>query len=133
MKKLALLVLPLLLLGAVAASGCGKTPGGTNNPAPSGPVTQVEMDATNFAVSSVTVKSGVPFKFVDPTDTGGLHIICAGHNGKCIANADAPSELADPGFTINPGDTKTVTFDKPGTYQVACTVHPDMNLTITVQ
>src|SRR6185437_10144420 len=28
MKKLALLVLPLLLLGAVAASGCGKTPGG---------------------------------------------------------------------------------------------------------
>ena len=132
MKKLALLVLPLLLLGAVAASGCGKTPGG-NNPAPSGPVTQVEMDATNFVVSSVTVKSGVEFKFVDPTDTGGLHIICAGHNGKCIANADAPSELADPGFTINPGDTKTVTFDKPGTYQVACTVHPDMNLTITVQ
>ena len=132
MKKLALLVLPLLLLGAVAASGCGKTPGG-NNPAPSGPVTQVEMDATNFAVSAVTVKAGVAFKFVDPTSTGGLHIICAGHNGKCIANADAPSELADPGFTINPGDTKTVTFDKPGTYQIACTVHPDMNLTITVQ
>jgi len=132
MKKLALLVLPLLLLGAVAASGCGKTPGGTNT-GPSGPVDHVEMDATNFAVSAVTIKAGVPFKFVDPTDTGGLHIICTGHNGKCIANADAPSELADPGFTINPGDTKTVTFDKAGTYQVACTVHPDMNLTITVQ
>ena len=132
MKKLALLVLPLLLLGAIAAAGCGKTPGGTNT-GPSGPVDHVEMDATNFAVSAVTIKAGVPFKFVDPTDTGGLHIICTGHNGKCIANADAPSELADPGFTINPGDTKTVTFDKAGTYQVACTVHPDMNLTITVQ
>ena len=132
MKKLALLVLPLLLLGALAASGCGKTPGGANT-GPSGPVDHVEMDATNFAVSAVTIKAGVPFKFVDPTDTGGLHIICTGHNGKCIANADAPTELADPGFTINPGDTKTVTFDKPGTYQVACTVHPDMNLTITVQ
>ncbi len=131
MKKLALLVLPLLLLGAIAAAGCGKTPGGGSTV--SGPVDHVEMDATNFAVSSVTIKAGVPFKFVDPTDTGGLHIICTGHNGKCIANADAPSELADPGFTINPGDTKTVTFDKPGTYQVACTVHPDMNLTITVQ
>ena len=132
MKKLALLVLPLLLLGAVAASGCGKTPGGTNT-GPSGPVDHVEMDATNFVVSAVTIKAGVPFKFVDPSDTGGLHIICAGHNGKCIANADAPSELADPSFTINPGDTKTVTFAKAGTYQVACTVHPDMNLTITVQ
>jgi plastocyanin len=131
MKKLALLVLPLLLLGAVAAAGCGKTPGTPSGP--SGPVDHVEMDATNFAVSAVTVKAGVPFNFVDPTDTGGLHIICAGHNGKCVANADAPSALADPGFTINPGDTKTVTFDKPGTYQVACTVHPDMNLTITVQ
>ena len=132
MKKIALLVLPLLLLGATAVAGCGKTPG-TSNPGSSGPVTQVEMDATNFAVSAVTIKAGVPFKFVDPSDTGGLHIICAGHNGKCIANADAPAELADPGFTINPGDTKTVTFAKAGTYQVACTVHPDMNLTITVQ
>ncbi len=47
MKKLALLVLPLLLLGAVAVSGCGKTPGGTNNPGSSGPVDHAEMDPTN--------------------------------------------------------------------------------------
>lgn len=132
MKKLAFLVLPLLLLGALAASGCGKTPGG-GGPTTSGPVDHIEMDATNFAQSAITIKSGVPFKFVDPTDTGGLHIICAGDNGKCIADANAPKDLADPGFTINPGESKTVTFDKPGTYRIACTVHPDMNLTITVQ
>jgi plastocyanin len=131
MKKLALLVVPLLLLGVIAAAGCGKTPGGNNTA--TGPVDHVQLDATNFVQSQITIKSGVPFKFVDPSDTGGLHIICTGQNGKCIADANAPSELADPGFTINPGETKTVTFDKPGTYQIACTVHPDMNLKITVQ
>lgn len=132
MKKLAVLVLPLLLLGAIAAAGCGKTPGG-NTAGNSGPVDNVHMDAVNFVVSSITVKAGVPFKFVDPSDTGGLHVICAGENGKCVADPNAPKELADPGFQINPGETKTVTFDKPGTYHIACTVHPDMNLTITVQ
>lgn len=133
MKKLAVLVLPLLLLGTMAVAGCGKTPGGTGSTTPSGPVDQVTMDATNFVQHSVTVKSGTPFKFVDPSDSGGLHVICAGENGKCIADPNAPKELGDPGFTINPGDTKTVTFDKPGTYHIACTVHPDMNLTVTVQ
>ncbi|HEU5348560.1 MAG TPA: plastocyanin/azurin family copper-binding protein [Ktedonobacterales bacterium] len=132
MKKLAVLVLPLLLLGAIAAAGCGKTPGGANT-GPSGPVDHVDLTTTDFAQTAITIKAGVPFKFVNPSDTGGLHIICAGDNGKCIANPDAPKELADPGFTTNPGDTTTVTFDKPGTYKIACTVHPAMNLTITVE
>lgn len=133
MKKLAILMLPLLLLGAVMAAGCGKTPGGTGNNGPSGPVDHVDLTATDFAQTAITVKAGTAFKFVDPSDTGGLHIICAGDNGKCIADANAPAELADPGFTINPGETKTVTFDKPGTYHIACTVHPAMNMTVTVQ
>lgn len=131
MKKLAILMLPLLLLGAIVAAGCGKTPGG-NTSAPSGPVDHVDLTQTDFAQTAITVKAGTPFKFINPSDTGGLHIICVGHNGKCIANPDAPKELADPGFTTNPGDTTTVTFDKPGTYDIACTVHPNMNMTITV-
>lgn len=130
MKKLTFVVLPLLLIAAFMVAGCGKTPGGN---ATTGPTNEVQMDAVNFVQTSVTIKAGTAFKFVDPSDTGGLHIICAGHSGKCIANANAPAELADPGFTINPGETKTVTFANPGTYQIACTVHPDMNLTITVQ
>ena len=131
MKKLALLMLPFLILGAMAAAGCGKTPGG--NTTVSGPVDHVDLTVANFAQTAITVKSGTPFNFVDPSDTGGLHIICAVDNGKCIADANAPEALANPGFTINPGETKTVTFATPGTYHIACTVHPDMNLTITVQ
>jgi plastocyanin len=32
-----------------------------------------------------------------------------------------------------PGDKKAVTFDKPGTYQVRCAIHPKMMLTVTVK
>ena len=32
MKKLALLMLPFLILGAMAAAGCGKTQGGNTTP-----------------------------------------------------------------------------------------------------
>ena len=31
------------------------------------------------------------------------------------------------------GGTYSITFTAPGTYQVTCTVHPAMNMTITVQ
>lgn len=130
MKKLTVLVLPLLLIVAFLAAGCGKTPGGQTS---AGPADHVNLTAVDFAQSAITIKAGTAFKFVDPSDTGGLHIICTGENGKCQADANAPSDLADPGFTINPGETKTVTFDKPGTYHIACTIHPDMNMVITVQ
>ncbi len=32
-----------------------------------------------------------------------------------------------------PGDKKAVSFDKPGTYQVRCAIHPKMVLTVTVK
>jgi plastocyanin len=133
MKKLAVFVLPLMLVSAMLVAGCGKTPGGTGTNPPSGPTDHIDMTVDNFTSSSITVKSGTEFSFVDPSDSGGLHIICTGDNGKCVADANAPSDLGGQGFTINPGETKKVTFDKPGTYHIACTVHPNMNLTITVQ
>jgi plastocyanin len=132
MKKVAAFLLPLLLLSAISVAACGKTPGGGGNTT-SGPVDHVNLTVDDFAQHSITIAVNTPFKFVDPSDTGGLHIICAGDNGKCVANADAPQELGDPGFQINAGETKTVTFAKAGTYKIACTVHPNMNLTIVVQ
>lgn len=132
MKKVAAFLLPLVLISAIAVTACGKTPGGGGNTS-GGTVDHVNLTVDDFAQHSITIAVNTPFKFVDPSDTGGLHIICAGDNGKCIADPNAPQELADPGFQINAGDTKTVTFAKAGTYKIACTVHPNMNLTIVVQ
>ena len=34
--------------------------------------------------------------------------------------------------SIQPGESKTVTFDKAGTYSYICSFHPFMNATVTV-
>jgi plastocyanin len=131
MKKLAVAAVPLLLVVALAVGGCGKPVGGQSTP--TGPSNQVNMDATNFVEHTVTIKAGQAVIFNDPADTGGTHVNCLGTNETCNASATGPTELKDPGFTITPGQTKSVTFSQPGTYQVTCTVHPNMNLTVTVQ
>lgn len=134
MKKLGIMLLPLLLIAAIAASGCGKTPGTGNSGTPSGGGSTVSMTSTNFVQQAITVKAGTAVQFTDPSDTGGVHILCFGHNQTCAKNANGPAELNDPkGVQFNNGDTKSYTFSTPGTYEVTCTIHANMNVTITVQ
>ncbi|HEV8190694.1 MAG TPA: plastocyanin/azurin family copper-binding protein [Ktedonobacterales bacterium] len=133
MKKAGVFLLPLFLILALGIGACGKSAGGNNNPGTSTPSNQVAMDATNFVNNTVSVKAGASVHFDDPADSGGTHIICVGENGQCSNDANAPKDLQGSGFTINAGQTKDVTFDKAGTYKVTCSIHPDMNLTVTVQ
>ncbi len=130
MKKLGIALLPLLLILAVAA--CGKQPGQTSTP--SGGGSTVTMTTDNFARQTITVKAGTAVQFVDPSDTGGTHILCFGHNETCTANSQGPADLNNSnGVQFNAGDTKSYTFSTPGTYEVTCTIHQNMNVTITVQ
>lgn len=132
MKKAGVFLLPLLLILVLGIAACGKT-GGGNNTTGTGPSNQVTMDATNFVNNTVTIKAGESVHFNDPADSGGTHIICVGENGQCSNDANAPKDLQGTGFNIDAGQTKDVTFDKAGTYKVTCSIHPDMNLTVTVQ
>lgn len=46
---------------------------------------------------------------------------------------DATDEAGDWGTgTITPGESATLTFDSPGTYQYLCTIHPNMKATLKV-
>ncbi len=132
MKKVVLLLLPVAL-AALIIVGCGKIPqtGGTSS---STCVTQqkVDMASTTFVESCVNAQANVPFTFNDPASSGGVHIICVGHNQACKADANAPKDLQGTGFQIVQGQTKVVTFTKPGTYDITCTVHPNMNVTVIV-
>jgi plastocyanin len=134
MKKLGIMLLPLLLMAAIAAAGCGKTPGTGNTGTPTGGGSTVTMGSTTFVQQSITVTAGTAVQFVDPTDTGGVHILCFGHNQTCAPNTSGPAGLNDPkGVQFSNGDTKSYTFSTPGTYEVTCTIHANMNVTITVQ
>jgi plastocyanin len=126
MKHLRLAVIPAVLLLAMLAIGCGKpaatATGGGNT---------VGLTAANFATSSITIKAGTALTFDD--SSGGYHIICLGKDQACDQSAQGPSDLMGQGFTINAPDKKNVTFPTAGTFLVTCSVHPNMNLTVTVQ
>lgn len=130
------LVLPLLIVLALAGAGCGKATAGAG---PAGPATtaassnEVDMTSNNFAQHAITITAGQTVHFVDPMATGALHILCLGHDQVCSASAQGPQVLKGSGLTFNPGQTKDIAFPTPGTYAITCTIHPNMNLTVTVQ
>ena len=131
MKKAGALLLPLSLILLLGIVGCGKSVGTTGGS--STPSNQVAMGATDFVNTAVTIKAGGTVHFDDPSDSGGVHIICSGANGQCDNSTSAPKDLQATGFQINAGQTKDVTFPTAGTYKITCSIHPDMNLTVTVQ
>jgi plastocyanin len=126
----------LLFCGMIALvmSACGRgtaanASGGSTSSA--GTVT-IHTTATNFAQPSVTLKSGQSLKVVN--DASDMHILSLGtwSNGAAHPEKEpgAPSlhneQLAgNSSLTIGPWNT-------PGTYQVYCTVHQGMKLTVIV-
>ncbi len=130
MKRLLAIPGMTALILVFVLAGCGKTLGSHSNT----PGNTVEMASVSFVQSSLTVKAGDTVKFADPSSTGAYHVLCYGHNQTCVSNANGPAELnASGGVVFNGGDTKSYVFTTAGTYEVTCTVHANMNVTITVQ
>jgi plastocyanin len=118
-------IAPLALLALLALAACGQ---GTAAP------NEVSMAGSDFSMTSVTIKAGQSVHFTDPAGVGATHIVCLGNEGNCDSAAQGPQTLEGSGFTINAGDPpKDVTFTTAGTYKITCSLHPSMNLTVTVQ
>jgi len=118
-----LLVLLIPLLGFV---GCG-------TPSPSDVGNRVEMTQLDFAPHTVSITAGSSVRFDNPA-SGITHVLCIGQDGSCNANALGPVELtASGGMAIDAGQVEEITFELPGTYKIACLLHPSMNLTVTAQ
>jgi len=121
--RLLFVLFALALLAALAA--CGPGPAAPN---------EVSMVGADFATSAVTITAGQAVPCTDPVGTGGTHDICLGSHGTCDKSAPGPQALQGDGFTISAGDPpKDVVFDTAGTYKITCSIHPTMNLTVTVQ
>lgn len=93
----------------------------------------VHMSDTNFVQSSITIKKGESITLIDDTMTP--HIISNGMwmNG----SAKAASEPGAPDVKnkqFNGNDSGAIgPFTTAGTFQLYCTIHSGMNLTVTVQ
>ncbi|HEX3272005.1 MAG TPA: plastocyanin/azurin family copper-binding protein [Ktedonobacterales bacterium] len=133
MKKALVLVVPLLLILALAITACGKTPGDGNGGGDEYTTPDVTMGQTDFTHHALTITAGTTVNFMTES-SGSTHILCIGDNGACQSGAQGPSELTSAnGMQVDPGQTKPVKFDTAGTYKITCTIHPTMNMTITVQ
>jgi plastocyanin len=120
-----------LLLAACAPAATDPTPDTQPTPADGEPTPAppadgdevVELVGFAFAPGELTISAGTSVTFVN--EDAAPHTATHGSNGVAADGALFDERLAS-------GAGGTVTFDEPGTYQVTCTIHPAMNMTITV-
>lgn len=98
--------------------------------APAGP--EAHMSGASFVQSSVTLKKGDMLTLVD--DVPVQHIIKNGTWKGNIPQTNVESGAPTVNVTLNGNDSATIgPFNTSGTFQLYCTIHPGMNLTVTVQ
>jgi plastocyanin len=93
----------------------------------------VHMNDSNFVQSSITIKKGTSLTLVN--DTAAVHIIANGtwdSNGTPKVNTEKGAPKVD--AEIDGGASKTFgPFNTAGTFQLYCTIHPGMSLTVIVK
>jgi plastocyanin len=118
-----LFVVPLLALGVVAPSAVAA-------PKPA-PPNAIGMEHEKFKTETVTIPRGSMLVFVN--DSGWLHVIGPGEEGRIRAEAGAPS-LGERGLLLSQRGDRFVSgpWNTPGTYHITCNLHFEMNLTVIV-
>ena len=126
LKKLFLVLILLFSWSLVVA--CSST----TSPTPTGP-NVVKMVGGTFAISAISIHKGDTITFVDDASNGALHILVIGQNAQQATEQNAPDFGGLAGKRVDVGQNWTTPpWTTPGTFHVTCTVHPAMNLTITV-
>lgn len=74
-----------------------------------------------FSTDTATLKSGDDIKFVNDDRVSHNILVTGPHD-----------ETKNSGLQ-SPGESTTLTFDKPGKYDVECAIHPQMRMTVTVK
>lgn len=123
----AILLLLVACGGSSDASDAGPSAdggGGASADAGSGSSDQVELTGFAFSPSELTVAAGTTVTFVN-NDTS-PHTVTEGSDGEAADGARFDEDVAA-------GEEVTVTFDEAGTYEITCTLHPEMNMTVTVE
>jgi plastocyanin len=115
---------PLVVLGAVA-------PGLTNDtPLPSRP-NVVGMAQESFDRQTITIRQGQHVEFVNNSNF--LHVLALGHNARVTNDPATPSFGADNVRSMPRGKPfVTGAWRTPGSFQLTCTLHPEMNMTVLV-
>lgn len=116
------------LLAALGACGTGGAPA---HPAPEA---EVHMNSANFFQAEITIQKGQSVTLIND-DLLTPHIIANGTWENGTAKPARESHVPEVNnIQINRNAQATIgPFTTAGTFQFYCTIHPGMNLTVTVQ
>lgn len=102
-----------------AADDDGEGEGGGDG----GEAMTVTISGSSFG-DDITVPAGTTVTFVNEDSLP--HTVTHGSDGQPEDGALFDNDVAA-------GASTEVTFDEPGTFNVTCTIHPSMNMTVTVE
>jgi plastocyanin len=92
----------------------------------------ISFDHNLFKPGSTTIARGDTLTFAN-TSSRALHIIVGGSDARPESESGAPSFGGSSGARVDVGDRwVSPPWETPGTYHVTCTLHPSMNLDVTV-
>ncbi len=127
MKKWLFLLVSVALGTLIIA--CGGT---AASPPASGPNT-VSIGNVRFSVSQITIHKGSRLTFVEDPTHQALHILIIGQNLQQEQEKGAPDFGGAAGIHIDVGSYWTSPpWNTVGTFHVACSIHPLMNLMVIV-
>ena len=116
---------PFVAFGAVAPSLTGQ------DPLPRRP-NLVGMEQVTFDRDVITIRAGQQIEFVNNSNF--LHVIAPGEHARVSDDPAVPSFGPDKVRSMPRGDPfLTASWDTPGTYEITCTLHPEMNLEVVVK
>ena len=84
----------------------------------------VDLSGFAFDPTELTIAAGTEVTFVNADSAA--HTVTEGTDGAAADDPIIDEELAG-------GAETSFTFDEPGTYEITCLFHPDMNMTIVVE
>ena len=137
--RLLLLVIATLALGSILLAACARpgTPAanvgaGQGAPGAGGGEPTAHMGPANFVQPSVNVPNGSKLMLID--DGAYVHILFNGSwvNGTSVTHKEAGAPTVN-NVQVNGNNVELGPFATAGTFHIYCSIHPNMNLTITVK
>jgi plastocyanin len=92
----------------------------------------VGMAQEAFDRETLTIRQGERVEFINNSNF--LHVLAPGHKARVTDDPAVPTFGADNVRSMSRGKPfVTGAWETPGSYQLTCTLHPEMNITVVVE
>jgi plastocyanin len=128
--------LPMIVVTGLLLAACAGGAASPGSAASSGGASASTGASSGTAGSTVTIEN-LAFSPATLSVTAGTTVTFSNRDTIGHTAVNGVNGVADPNALFNldlpAGTAGTFKFDKPGTYQVTCTIHPGMHMTIVVK